>query len=73
MGSQPTLAYVPVSFYALLQLLVPSGAAGSLRWELAFPLGLFSPAKGFLGHAEPIGVLIRAHVSFLLLIVCFVH
>lgn len=41
--------------------------------ELAFPLGSFHLAKGVLGPAEPVGVLIRAHVSVLLLRVAFVH
>lgn len=63
-GSKPTMANVSVSFYALLQPVLPSGAAGSLGLELAFHLGLFHLAKGVPGHAEPVGVLIRAYACF---------
>lgn len=61
-GSKPTLANVPISFYAFLQPVLLSGAAGSLRLDLAFPLGSFHGPKGVPGHAEPVGVLIRACV-----------
>ena len=63
-GSNPTLANVPISFYALLQPVLPSGTAGSLGLEFAFTLGLLHLAKGVPGHAEPVGALIRAHVFF---------
>lgn len=65
LASRSTLANVSVTFFfALLQPVLPSGAAGFLGLELAFPLGLFHLAKGVLGRAEPVGVLIRARVSF---------
>jgi len=63
-GSKSTLANVSVSIYALLQPVLPSGVAGSLRLELAFPLDLFHLAKGVPVHAEPVGVLIRVNVFF---------